>query len=77
MMTNLMMKRTIITSLSLGGEGVSKNIVKLAVSPRHACGWNKKSIHEIVAPYITPSIQDFHHSSYRSTYHRCTVYILD
>ena len=28
MMTNLMMKRTIITSLSLGGEGVSKNIVK-------------------------------------------------
>ena len=21
-------------------------IVKLAVSPRHACGWNKKSIHD-------------------------------
>ena len=39
----------------------------LAVFPRHACGWNKKSIHEIVAPHITPSIQDFHHSSYRST----------
>ena len=49
----------------------------LAVSPRHACGWNKKSIHEIVAPYITPSIQDFHHSSYRSTYQKSLITKID
>ena len=56
--------------------------VLLAVSPRHACGWkggdlNKKSIHEIVAPYITPSIQDFHHSSYRSTYQKSLITKID
>ena len=49
----------------------------LAVFPRHACGWNKKSIHEIVAPYITPSIQDFHHSSYRSTYQKSLITKID
>ena len=52
-------------------------MLKLAVFPRHACGWNKKSIHEIVAPYITPSIQDFHHSSYRSTYQKSLITKID
>ena len=52
-------------------------MIRLAVSPRHACGWNKKSIHEIVAPYITPSIQDFHHSSYRSTYQKSLITKID
>ena len=58
-------------------EYYSLNIWILAVSPRHACGWNKKSIHEIVAPYITPSIQDFHHSSYRSTYQKSLITKID
>ena len=45
----------------------------LAGAPRRARGrkglnLNKKSIHEMGAPYITPSFHDFHHSSHRSTY---------
>ena len=35
------------------------------------------SVHEIVAPYITPSIQDVHHSSYRSTYPKSLITKID
>ena len=48
------------TSLKLyNGIGVDYYMI-LAVSPRHACGrkggdLNKKSIHEIGAPYVTPN----------------------
>ena len=49
-----------LSSVRLVGCSAGIYIYILAVSPRHACGWkgadlNKKSFHEIGAPYITPN----------------------